>query len=79
MKTRRTIISALMAICAIGLSATTASAGKAVGGCPDSYQLVKASKFSTQSIDRNGDGYICFTTIPTPPPNTNLIDNNFPR
>jgi hypothetical protein len=79
MKTRRTILAALMAVCAIGISTTTASAGQAVGGCPDSYQLVKASKFSIQTIDKNGDGYICFTTIPTPPPNTNLIDNNYPR
>jgi hypothetical protein len=79
MNAKRTILAALIVTCTIGVSAGPASAGKAVGGCPDSYQLAKASKFPDQTIDKNGDGYVCWTTIPTPPPNNNVVDNNFPN
>jgi hypothetical protein len=78
MKTKRAILTALIVVCTIGFGTATASAGKAVGGCPNSYQLAKASKFPDQTIDKNGDGYVCWTTIPTPPPNNNVIDNNSP-
>jgi hypothetical protein len=74
---KRVIVSAVIIAATLGVSTGNASADKAVGGCPDSYQLTRASKFSDQTIDKNGDGWVCWTTIPTPPPNNNVIDNNF--
>jgi hypothetical protein len=74
---KRVIVSAVIIAATLGISTGTASAGKPVAGCPDSFQLAKASKFEDQTIDKNGDGYVCWTTIPTPPPNFNVIDNNF--
>jgi hypothetical protein len=74
---KRAIVSAVIIAATLGISTGTASAGKAVAGCPDSFKLAKASKFEDQTIDKNGDGYVCWTTIPTPPPNFNVIDNNF--
>ena len=78
MNAKRTILAALIVACTIGVSAGPASAGKAIGGCPDSYQLAKASKFPDQTIDKNGDGWVCAKTIPSPPPNNNVVDNNRP-
>jgi hypothetical protein len=75
---KRIIVSAVLVAASLGASVGTASAAnKPIAGCPDSYQLAKASKFEDQTIDKNGDGYVCWTTIPTPPPNTNVIDNNY--
>ena len=79
MNAKRTILSALIVVCTIGAGATTASAGQPVGGCTDSFQLARASKFPDQTIDKNGDGWVCAKTIPTPPPNNNVVDNNSPR
>jgi hypothetical protein len=71
------IVSAVIVAATLGISAGTASAGnKPVAGCSDSFQLDKASKYSDQTIDKNGDGWICVKTIPTPPPNINAIDNS---
>jgi hypothetical protein len=75
---KRAIVSAVIVAATLGISTGTASAGKPVAGCPDSYQLAKAYKFEDQTIDKNGDGYVCWTNIPTPPPNFNVIDNNYP-
>jgi hypothetical protein len=75
MKTKRAILTALIVVCTIGVGTTTASAGQPVAGCTNSFQLAKASKFPDQTIDRNGDGWVCAKTIPTPPPNNNVIDN----
>src|SRR5439155_9667619 len=47
---KRTILSALIVVCTIGASATTASAGQPVGGCSDSFKLARASKFPDQTI-----------------------------
>jgi hypothetical protein len=80
MKAKRTIFSALIVIGTMGIGTTAASAGQPVAGCPSDYQLAKASKFPQgETIDKNGDGYVCWTTIPTPPPNRNVIDNKYPR
>lgn len=60
-----------------------------MGGCPDGYgspvtikQAVKITGSTYESvaaIDKNGDTFVCVTSIPTPPPEThNVIDNNTP-
>jgi hypothetical protein len=83
----------LVSLLVVG-SIGTAAAGTAwaaqtgpVGGCPDGYDLltikqaVKVTGNTTaniQSINKNGDNYVCVVHIPTPPPDHNVIDNNTP-
>jgi hypothetical protein len=76
---RRIVVIGVLAA-TIGLMSGTASAGqKPVGGCPNSYDLVKA-KGEKALADLNGDGWVCITPIPANPPGSiNVIDNNTPQ
>ena len=69
-------VSLLTAVGVLATGAATASAGKAIGGCPDSYQLIKAKV--DPIADKNGDGWICTKQIGAPPGTTAYsdIDNN---
>ena len=86
---KRWLVSTLVACPLVSLVPGTASAAKStpVGGCPDGYDLqtIKEAVKTTgnteatiQSINKNGDNYVCVVEIPTPPPNHNVIDNNTP-
>jgi hypothetical protein len=73
---KRRIVSILLLAAMVGLVPGTAHATKAVGGCPDSYDLTRANK-NTKIADINGDGWVCVTPIPAYPPGSlNVIDNN---
>jgi hypothetical protein len=84
---KRWLVSIVAAGSLVSLVPGTASAAKTppAGGCPDGYDLqtikeaVKTTGNTTetiQSINKNGDNYVCVVEIPTPPPNHNVIDNN---
>lgn len=73
---KRRIVSIVMLAVMVGLVPGTAHATKAVGGCPDSYDLVRVDK-NTRVVDLNGDGWVCVTPIPAYPPGSlNAIDDS---
>jgi hypothetical protein len=86
---KRWLVSLLVVGSMISLAPGTASAAKSapVGGCGDGYDLLTikqavkvtgSTEENIQTINKNGDNYVCVTEIPTPPPNHNVIDNNTP-
>lgn len=62
------LLAALVAVLAIS---ETAVASPKVGGCPDSYSLIRAHVDPV--VDKNGDGWICTKQLS---PGFNDIDNN---
>jgi hypothetical protein len=72
---RKVLLGALLAaFLAVLAMSGTASAGKPIGGCPDSFTLIRANVDPV--VDINGDGWICTKKLA---PDYNDIDNNTPN
>ncbi len=72
MRRRIFVGAALLAVVAVLAGGGTASAGKPVNGCPDSYQPISATV--DPIVDKNADGTICTKQIGGPPGTTIFSD-----